>query len=63
MTLRQVFEKCLDYPLESINEVWLYLAGGILFLSVIGFMTLVVEVIFGWFQMCWRLGKTTIRSL
>lgn len=63
MTTRELIEQCLDYPMENINDLWFYLAGGILFFGCIGFMTLVVEVVFGWLNLCWRLGKNTIRLL
>ena len=63
MTTRDLIEKCLEYPLENINETWFYLAAVILFFGCIGLMTLVVEVIFGWLNLFWRLGKNTMRLL
>ena len=59
MTLRELIERTLDYPLENIDATWFYLGGAIIVLGVIGYITMAVEIIFEGLKGLFRLGKAT----
>ena len=61
MTLREVIESTLDYPLENIDATWFYLGGAIIILGIIGYITMAVEIIIEGFKGLFRLGKASFR--
>jgi hypothetical protein len=61
MTLRELIEQTLDYPLENIDATWFYLVGGIILFGIIGYISIAVEILIEGFKLLFRLGKSTFR--
>jgi len=63
MTLRELIERTLDYPLENIDATWFYLVGGIMVFGIIGYISMAVEIFIEGFKLLFRLGKVTFRRV
>jgi len=61
MTLRELIERTLDYPLENISTLWFYLVGAIILFGIIGYIAMAVEILIEGFKGLFRLGKSTFR--